>query len=206
MGETRTIPIELSSKHLASRKPPEVLVLGLGNTRLTDDGIGVRVVRHLARDPQTPPGLRALDAGAFGFRLLSNLNKAQAILMVDVAEIGAPAGTTCLFEREELALHISRGGHIAAYESGLIELLNLTRLNLTRLQGYRPKRLALLAVQPESLDWGDDLSAPVAAALPMVCDQVVRTVLSWQQAAGAIHGFQSLKDGSSLWKSELAEA
>jgi len=36
-----------------------------------------------------------------------------------VAEIGAPAGTTCLVEREELALPISRGGNIAAYESGL---------------------------------------------------------------------------------------
>ena len=197
MSETRTIPIESSSKALASRKPSEVLVLGLGNMRLTDDGIGVRVVRHLARDPQTPPGLRALDAGAFGFRLLSNLNKAQAILMVDVAEIGASAGTTCLFEREELALHISRGGHIAAYESGLIELLNLTRL-----QGYRPKRLALLAVQPESLDWGDDLSAPVAVALPIICEQVVRTVLAWQRAAEEVHSFQSLKHAISPWKSE----
>jgi hydrogenase maturation protease len=191
MSETRTIPIKLAAKHLASRKPPEVLVLGLGNTRLTDDGIGVRVVRHLARDPQTPPSLRALDAGAFGFRLLSTLNKAQAILLVDVAEIGAPAGTTCLFEREELALHISRGGQIAAYKSGLIELLNRTRINLTRLQGYKPKRLALLAVQPESLDWGDDLSAPVAAALPMVCEQVVCTVLAWQRAAEAVHSSQS---------------
>jgi len=49
-----------------------------------------------------------------------------------------------------------------------------------------------LAVQPGSLDWADDLSAPVAAALPMVCEQVVGTVLAWQRAAEAVRNFQSL--------------
>jgi hydrogenase maturation protease len=175
MYESRTTPSKLSMS--TTRKPREVLVLGLGNTRLADDGIGVHVVRQLARDPETPPGLKALDAGAFGFRLLSKLTKAQAVLMVDVADIGAPAGTTRLLEREELALHVSRGGRIAAHESGLVGLLTLARM-----QGYQPKRLALLAVQPQSLDWGEDMSAAVSESLPLVCEQVVRTVLEWQQA------------------------
>jgi hydrogenase maturation protease len=178
MGAVRTIPIELSSQPAANRKPQEIIVVGFGNTCLTDGGIGVRVVRRLAHDPGTPPGLLALDAGALGFRLISKLKKAQAILIVDVAEFGAPAGTTCLLEWEELALHIKRGGRIAAHESGLVELLDLARLC-----GSKQKRLALLAVQPESLDWGENLSAPVSEMLSVVCDQVVDTVLAWQQSA-----------------------
>ncbi len=188
MGAASPLPIELSSKHAASRKPLDVLVVGLGNTRLTDDGIGVRVARHLARDPETPPGLHAVDTGALGFRLVNKLRRAEAILFVDVAEIGAPAGTTRLLEREQLEQHIERGGRIAANDSGLTELLDLARL-----QGYQPKRLALLVVQPESLDWGEELSAPVYEALPVVCEQIVDTVLAWQQAAEAVPNFRSLE-------------
>jgi len=162
----------------AARKPQEVLVLGLGNPHLADVGIGVHVVRHLARDPDSPPGLKALDAGAFGFRLLSKLTKAQAVLMVDAADIGAAPGETRLLEREELALHISRGGRIPAHESGLVGLLTLART-----QGYQPKRLALLAVQPQSMEWGEDMSGPVSDSLPAVCAQVIRTVLAWQETA-----------------------
>jgi hydrogenase maturation protease len=191
MGAARPIPNEYSSKPAADGKPPEVLVLGLGNTRLTDDGVGVWVVRHLAHNPETPPGLLALDAGAFGFRFLSKLKRAQAVLIVDVAEIGAPAGATCLLEREALAMHMERGGRISAHNSGLAELLDLVRL-----KGYRPKRFALLAVQPDSVDWGEDLSGPVSESLPTVCEQVVRTVLAWQQAPQAVPSHQSL-DGSS---------
>jgi len=187
MGATRTIPIELSSNPAGNCPPPEVFVLGLGNTRLGDDGIGIRVVRQLARDPETPPGLRALDAGALGFRFLSKLKTAEAVLIVDVAEIGAPAGTTCLLEREELALHVKLGGRIAAHESGVVELRELARL-----RGSKLKRLAMLAVQPESLDWGENLSAPVSESLPMVCEQVVHTVLAWQQASEAARNFKSV--------------
>jgi hydrogenase maturation protease len=173
----KTLSIQIRSRPLLA-KPPEVVVLGLGNMRLADDGVGVHVVRHLARDPETPPGLCPLSAGAFGFRLLSKLTKARAVLIVDAAELGAPPGTTCLLEREELALHVSRGGRIGAHESGLVDLLTMARLHRRA-----PRRLALLAVQPHSVDWSEDLSAPVAQSLQNVCKEVVRTVLAWQEAA-----------------------
>jgi hydrogenase maturation protease len=174
MSETAFAPARRST----GLKPKEILVLGLGNTRLADDGIGIHVVRHLARDPATPPGLKPLDGGAFGFRLLSKLTKAPAVLIVDAAELGAPPGTICLLEREELALHVSRGGRIAAHESGLVDLLTLARLH-----GPSQRRLALLAVQPQSMEWDEDMSTPVAESLPVVCQEVVRTVLAWQDAA-----------------------
>ncbi len=186
MGAASTRPIELSSKPVGSRKPTEVLVLGLGNTRLADDGIGVRVARHLARDPETPAGLIALDAGTLAFRLISKLRRAQAILIVDVAEIGAPAGATCLLEGEELAQYMTRSGCITAHDDGLMELLGLGRL-----QAYKQKRAALLAVQPASLDWGEDLSAPVSESLPMICEQVIDIVLAWQRAADELPDLQS---------------
>ncbi len=70
-----------------------VLLLGLGNTLLADDGVGVHVVRQLAEDPERPAWLQPLDGGTLGFRLLDYLRQADAVLIVDAAELGACRST-----------------------------------------------------------------------------------------------------------------
>jgi len=153
----------------------DVLVLGLGNTLLGDDGIGVHVVRQLASDQDTPPGLHAVDGGTLGFRLLATLTQAGAVVIVDAAEFGEPSGTVRLFDQHSLADRVSRGGRMSAHEAGLLDLLTLARL-----ERWSPTRLALLGIQPDRIDWGEQLSEPVATALPLACRAVVQTVLSWQ--------------------------
>jgi len=150
-------------------------VLGLGNILLGDDGIGVQVVRHLANAPDTPPGLRPVDGGTLGFRLLAALMDADAVIVVDAAQVGDPAGTICLLDQLVLAEHVGRGGRMSAHEAGLVDLLTLARLD-----GWAPVRLALLGIQPQRIDWGEQLSGPVARSFPAACRAVVRTVLAWQ--------------------------
>jgi hydrogenase maturation protease len=156
----------------------DVLVLGLGNTLLTDDGVGVHVVRHLASDPDVPDGLRALDGGTLGFRLLAELLASRAVIVVDAAQLGEPAGTVRLLDQPALARHVSRDGRISAHEAGLADLLTLARL-----EGWAPLRLALLGIQPHCIDWGEQLSEPVARSLPAACQAVLRTVRAWQAVA-----------------------
>jgi hydrogenase maturation protease len=83
-----------------------------------------------------------------------------------------------LLDQRVLADHVSRGGRMSAHEAGLVDLLTLARM-----EGWRPRRLALLGIQPQRIDWGDQLSEPVARSLPEACRTVVRTILSWQSAA-----------------------
>jgi Ni,Fe-hydrogenase maturation factor len=66
-----------------------VLVLGLGNTLLADDGVVVHVVRRLALDPATPPWVRAVDGGTMGFRLTSILVDCGNVLIIDAADFAA---------------------------------------------------------------------------------------------------------------------
>ncbi len=155
-----------------------VLVLGLGNTLLADDGVGVHVVRRLASDPDAPPGLRALDGGTLGFRLMVELTRSSAVIVVDAADLGERAGTVCLLPQKALAYYVSRGGRVSAHEAGLVDLLTLARL-----EGWAPARLALLAIQPQRIDWGEQLSEPVARSLPAACRTVIRTILDWRSAA-----------------------
>jgi hydrogenase maturation protease len=155
-----------------------VLVLGLGNTLLADDGVGVHVARQLAADPARPPWLQPLDGGTLGFRLLDLLRQTDALLIVDAAQLGAAAGTIRLFDRAELDQHVSRSGRISAHEAGLADLLTLAKL-----AGLAPKYLALLGIQPQTVDWGETLSPPVASAAFAARQLAISTGLGWLSAA-----------------------
>lgn len=154
-----------------------VLVLGLGNTLLADDGVGVHVARQLGDDPVTPHWLQPLDGGTLGFRLLGALAKADAVLIVDAAQLGASPGTIRLMDRDELVQHVSCSGRSSAHEAGLADLLTLARL-----EGFAPKYLALLGIQPQTIDWGEALSPPVAKAVPAARQLAVSTGLGWVTA------------------------
>jgi len=177
MEDNATIPLQ-STFAVPTPGGYEVLVLGLGNILLGDDGIGVHVVRRLAADPDAPAGLRPLDGGTLGFRLMETFARSNAILLVDAAELGEPAGSIRLLELDALDRHIRRGGRVSAHEAGLVDLLTLARL-----EGCAPAHLALLGVQPKRIDWDEALSLPVARALPAVCRLAIEKVRQWQQPA-----------------------
>jgi hydrogenase maturation protease len=154
-----------------------VLVLGLGNTLLADDGVGIHIIRSLARDPMTPPCIRPVDGGTLGFRLLEQISRAEAVLIIDAAQLDAPAGTVRLLDRQQLAVHVRSSGRLSAHEAGLADLLTLARL-----EGFAPRHLALLAIQPQTIDWGETLSPQVASAATLACQRAVQTVLGWVAA------------------------
>ena len=174
---SRTAPPRMTSV-TTDPSDREVLVIGLGNILLGDDGIGVHVIRRLATNPDIPSGLRPLDGGTLGFRLMDAFARSDAILLVDAAELGEPAGTVRLLERDALNRHVRRGGRVSAHEAGLVDLLTLAKL-----EGHAPSHLALLGVQPERIDWNETLSVPLARALPVACQMAIDTVLQWRHSA-----------------------
>ncbi|MBT9386267.1 hydrogenase maturation protease [Pseudooceanicola sp. CBS1P-1] len=150
-------------------------VLGLGNTLLGDDGIGVRVAEALLA--QRAPGLRAIDGGTMGFRLADTLARSAACICVDAADLGAAPGTVRQLSLEDLTARFATGGRSSAHEAGLLDLLGLVRL-----EGRLPPHLAIVAIQPAVLDWGETLSPVVAAALPRACEMVLQISRGWSDA------------------------
>lgn len=177
MRDAATAEIDKTSLAV-TRKVRDVTVLGLGNILLSDDGVGVHVARKLAMNPGAPLGLRALDGGTLGFRLLDALAQSDSVLIVDAALLGEPAGAMRLLERQELEDHVSRNGRMSAHEAGLADLLTLARL-----EGWVPAHLSLLGIQPQRIDWGETLSDAVAQTVPAACRVAIAKVLSWQAAA-----------------------
>ncbi len=81
----------------------DVLVLGLGNTLLADDGVGVHVVRQLASDPDAPPGLHPLDGGNAGIPVAGHAHPGGRGHRRGRRRAGRAAGTVRLLDQHAFA-------------------------------------------------------------------------------------------------------
>lgn len=159
--------------HTAPPPPARVLVMGIGNSLLADDGVGVRVIRRLQEDGP-PADAELVDGGTLNFTLLPYLEGAAALIVVDAAEMGAAPGAMRVFEGEDMDRIVNAGRRNSVHEAGLADILSMARL-----MECLPPRRALVTVQPQRIDWGDALSPPVADALPGVCARVREMTSRW---------------------------
>lgn len=143
-----------------------VLVLGVGNSLLSDDGFGIHVIEELKSGNHLDERVRMRDGGTLGLSLLPDIEDADHIIVVDAAELKAPPGELQVFEGTDMDAHLSR------HKSTVHEVAMVDLLSAARLAGTLPKTQTLVAVQPECLDWGTRPTTPVAASIPSACDLV----------------------------------
>jgi hydrogenase maturation protease len=141
-----------------------VIVLGVGNLMMRDDGIGVWALRRLACDYDLPPELRLIEAAAAGAHLTAELDGAGHLIVIDAVLGGGPPGTIYRLAPDELPVIRRR---LSAHEIGVAELLALLAAI-----GRRPET-RIIGVQPLRPDEaGSELTPPLAAALPRVAAAV----------------------------------
>jgi hydrogenase maturation protease len=153
------------------------VILGIGNTLFGDEGIGVHLLQALA-DCRAPAEADYLDGGTLSFSLLGSIAAADALLVVDAARFGAAPGAVQLFEGEDMDRFLGSQRKASVHEVGLLELMAMARL-----AGNLPARRALLAVQPQTVDWSESPSAVVAAAIPHACGVALDLLGRWQHGA-----------------------
>lgn len=139
-----------------------LVVLGIGNLLLTDDGFGPAVVSRLEAepDPDLPPETELIDGGTAGLALLPVIARARALLVVDAIDLGGPPGTLHVLIGEGIG--DAYRPRMTAHQVGAADLLAAARL-----QGTLPSAVALIGVQPASTDTGIGLSSEVAGAEPL---------------------------------------
>jgi hydrogenase maturation protease len=151
-----------------------VLVLGIGNPLLADDGAGVRAALQLAERARGRADVTILDAGTLSFPLLPALGDADALIALDATRDGGRPGDLRVREGEDFDRFVRRSG-CSVNEMSLAELLERAR-HLGRL----PARRVLIGVEPETVDWGFELSPPVAAAVTRCVDLALEFIERWQ--------------------------
>ena len=169
MSAAMTIPKSMGPK----QRQPRILIAGLGNYLLRDDGIGVHAVRALQQTP--PPGAVLADIGTAVLDALHLLEWADKILAIDAMQAGGPPGTLYAF------------GVDAVEGPGM--QTSLHELNFLAALDFLPRRtkpeILMVGMEPETIDYGLDLSPAVAAALPELGREVCKIVSGWR------HGLRS---------------
>lgn len=149
----------------------KILVLGIGNTLLTDEGVGVVAMRELEDQFGTRADMEFLDGGTLSFTLAVPISECTALLVIDAAELGAAPGTVRSFEGEEMDRFLGANHKSSVHEVGLLDLMSVSRLT-----GCWPEHRALIGIQPAVVAWGEALTPAVAAALPEVCTTATQII------------------------------
>jgi hydrogenase maturation protease len=150
------------------------VILGIGNTLLGDEGIGVHLL-HALESHGGPSDADYLDGGTLSFTLLAPISDANALLVMDATELDAPPGTVRLFEGVDMDRFLGSRRKASVHEVGLIDLMAMARL-----LGSIPERRALIGIQPEYLDWAEAPTPAVAAAIPQACDLALAVLDRWR--------------------------
>ena len=141
-----------------------ILVLGIGNTLLTDEGVGIFAMQELEARFGTREDMMFLDGGTLSFTLAVPISECRALLVIDAAELGAAPGTMRSFEGEEMDRFLGENRKSSVHEVGLLDLMSISLLT-----GHWPEQRALIGIQPARGGMGRSADAAVAAALPEVC-------------------------------------
>lgn len=154
---------------------PDIVVLGVGNTLLTDDGVGVLVVRELMaeRAAVPDPAIAFHDGGTIGLALLPLIENRKALILVDAADFGGSLGEVRLFEGDDMdaLLRVKRS---TPHEIAVSDLV-LT----AELIGTKPERRAMVAVQVGDITLGAAPQPRVFAALPEAKARVAELIERW---------------------------
>jgi hydrogenase maturation protease len=152
-------------------------VIGIGNILLSDDGLGVAIVERLAQDaaaaldaqePWLPPDTDLIDGGTGGMTLLPQVAGTRALLIVDAVDFGLEPGSIRILTGDGIGAAYQT--HLTAHQVGASDLIAAARLS-----GVLPAAVALVGMQPGTLETGVGLSPAVAAALP----EAVAVVRQW---------------------------
>jgi len=154
-----------------------VLILGLGNILLRDEGIGVHVVEELQKQ-DLPGNVEVIDGGTTGLDVLSLTARVDKLVIIDALRAGKEPGTiykTCLNSKQKDRLtQISsqdKQSKISLHQVGLLDALSLAeKINLA------PEEIVIIGVEPGEVDCGLELTEQVKRKVPEIIKKVLEEI------------------------------
>ena len=151
-----------------------ILVMGLGNLLMSDDGLGSRVISELERCFLPCEQVSLLDGGTLGLDLLPRLEGVDKLLIIDALQMGAEPGLVFRLEGDEVPRAFAN--KLSVHQMGLQDLLAVAEL-----QGNLPSELVVIGAQSAAIEMVMELSPPVEASFSEVISAVLAELESWGQ-------------------------
>ena len=142
-----------------------VLVLGVGNILLGDEGLGVKAAEYIEERYDLPKGVDVADGGTGGPRLTSLLKGYGCVIILDAVVYRQPPGTLYRIPGEEISKRPP--AVVSAHDLSVAEMLSMANL-----EGIEPE-VVILGMEPETLKPSLHLSTTVKSKLPRLVELVL---------------------------------
>jgi hydrogenase maturation protease len=144
--------------------PQKIVILGVGNLLLSDEGVGVHVADELMK-MDLPPGVSVVEGGTDGFRLLNVITEADRVIIIDAVKGGAEPGSIYRFDIDEVR-NCPPGFRTSVHQIGILEVIDLSGLI-----GKTP-RTAVIGIEPKSLEMGMELTPEIKSKIPRIIELI----------------------------------
>jgi hydrogenase maturation protease len=151
----------------------ETLILGIGNTLLSDEGAGIHALNLFQSEYADIPNLSFVDGGTLSFTLAGWIEDCDSLVVFDAAELLLPPGAVRTFAGEAMDEFLGAAKR-SAHEVGLMDLMDIARIT-----DHLPGNRALIGIQPEIMDWGMQPTQAVHRALPIAVNEAVKLIETW---------------------------
>ncbi|MEW6127231.1 MAG: hydrogenase maturation protease [Acidobacteriota bacterium] len=156
-----------------------LVILGIGNPLLGDDGFGVEVARR-CKTCNDLAGVDVVDGGSQGLYLLPYLKDRTHIIVADAIAFGGTPGEIVRLDAEQVPakLSVKMSEHQVSFHEvlALMQLLN-----------YQPQEFVFFGVQPKSHLWGEPMCAEVASSIDAVVEKITAQVNRWRNHTNGTH-------------------
>lgn len=157
--------IQQTSLDEGQGKLQKVVILGVGNILLSDEGVGVHVANELCKR-DLPRNVSVVEGGTDGFRLLNVITEAERLIVVDAVKGGGEPGSLYRFDIGDVKACPS-GFKTSVHQIGILEVIDLSGLI-----GHTP-HTTVVGIEPKSLEMGMELSPEIRAKVPRIIEIVL---------------------------------
>jgi hydrogenase maturation protease len=146
---------------------PRVVIIGVGNLLLKDEGIGIHVIQAL-QEMVLPEDVRLIDGGTSP-ELWAYTRIGDKLIIIDAAKAGGEKGAVYRFKPEDITAE--RGFLNSAHELGVIEALNLMTF-----AGNKPVDVVIIGIEPAEISPGLELSTVLRQKMPDIIKVVLKEI------------------------------
>ncbi len=157
---------------MTKERKKQIVILGVGNILLKDEGIGVCVAKEMEK-LKLPDNVRVLDGGTLGIDLLNLIEDADKLIIIDAVKTGAEPGAIFRFRPEDIET-ITKAPKTSLHQIDLYETLKIAKL----MEKY-PETI-VIGIQPKTMEWGMELTPELSEKIP----EIIKCVLEELKSEG----------------------
>jgi len=168
MNETKQSYVGSESAEDADAAQKRIVILGVGNLLLSDEGVGVHVANKLM-EMDLPSGVEVIEGGTDGFRLMNVVMGADRVVVVDAVKGGGEPGSIYRFDIDDVPSS-PESYKTSVHQIGILEVIHLSEFI------GKPPETTIIGVEPKSLDMSMELSPEVQDKVPRIIELVLEEV------------------------------